>query len=98
MKTRANGIVKKRGGSHLHLVRPGAESLSCLRSLGLEKTFLIEDGPMEFPSLMRPLAEAEKPGADSILMAHKTLMEASEGARSAFGSVKEMLEKKLGMK
>ncbi len=91
-----DGKLRKRG-SRLHLVNPSAETLECLGRLGLEKRFLVEEGPFAPPDNLVKVCDGEKPGAEFILRAHEALMETSAEARKKFSLLKETLEKKLGL-
>jgi anti-anti-sigma factor len=88
------GKLKKCGG-RLHVINSSDACIQCLQKLGLEKILRLEKlETTQFPPC-RPLEDHGTPAADFILRTHEALMEKSEEARKKFGTLKEMLEKKL---
>ena len=95
------GIKAKKADIAIEMVNMNEKLISLIRDLGIESLFKIyADSSLKFDSagsysLCSPDGSSAEDASNTILKAHESLVEASEGNASKFGKVIEMVKKDI---
>lgn len=89
------GLRAKKIGAPMVIYDAGAQNTALLCGLGLKKLFVFKDEAFEQGDGETLSAESSEPNAQTVLEAHKVLMDVDEGNVSRFEKVVDMVQKDI---